>query len=210
MRQYNKEYRDLFAAYNQCVTRVAQTDEHLEQFRAAVRRDAPELALKAQRTSQDLQHQGQSVERINRTLFDVVQGKVDDLEEKFRMLSNHLDGTAKIIDRNEHAKCASITAMISEQEDIRRLVEELASRLDHPRERSSATQSELSTAMQLEISDLKAKVLRLAEQCTERDGKLSFFANMSEQVNLMEQQIIKWRYRLPDLTDKMITAENVL
>ena len=54
----------LFAAYNQCVTRVAQTDERLEQFRAAVRRDALELALKVQRTSQDLQHQGQSVERI--------------------------------------------------------------------------------------------------------------------------------------------------
>ena len=86
--------------------------------------------------------------------------------------------------------------MISEQEDIRRLVEELASRLDHPQERSSATQSELSTTMQLEISDLKAKVLRLTEQCTEHDGKLSFFASMSEQVNLMEQQIIKWRYRL--------------
>ena len=98
----------------------------MEQFRAAVRRDVLELALKVQRTSQDLQHQGQSVERINRTLFDVVQGRVDHLEEKFRMLSDHLSETAKVIDRNEHAKCASITAMISEQKDIRRLVEELA------------------------------------------------------------------------------------
>ena len=111
----------LFAAYNQCVTRVAQTDDRLEQFRAAIRRDALELALKVQRTSQDLQHQGQSVERIKRTLFDVVQGKVDHLEEKFRMFGDHLDGITKTIDRNDHAKCASITAMISEQEDIRRL-----------------------------------------------------------------------------------------
>ena len=189
-------------------------DERLEQFRAAIRRDALELALKMQRTSQDLQHQGQSVERINRTLFDVVQGKVDHLEEKFRMLSDHLAETANIIGRNEHAKCASITAMISEQEDIRQLVEELAGRLDPPQERSSTTQSEMSIAMQLEISDLKAKVLRLTEQCTEHDGKLSYFAGMSEQVNLIEQQIIKWRYRLPDLTDDhsrehVVTAEEV-
>ena len=68
--------------------------------------------------------------------------------------------------------------------------------------------------MQLEISDLKAKVLRLTEQCTEHDGKLSFFAGMSEQVTLMEQQIIRWRYRLPDLTDdhsreRVVTAVEV-
>ena len=80
----------LFAAYNQCVTRVAQTDDRLEQFRAAVRCDALELALKVQRTGQDLHNQGQSVERINRTLFGVVQGKVDHLEEKFRMFGDHI------------------------------------------------------------------------------------------------------------------------
>ena len=131
----------------------------------------------------------------------MVQGKVDHFEEKFRMLSNHLTETASVIDRNEHAKCASITAMISEQEDIRRLVEELASRLDQPQERNTATQGEPSTTTQLEVSDLKAKVLRLTEQCTEHAGKLSYFAGMSEQVNLLEAQIIKWRYRLPDLTD---------
>ena len=75
----------LFAAYNQCVARLAHTDDRLEQFRAAIRRDALELALNVQRSSQDLQHQGQSVERIKHTLFDVVQGKVDHLEEKLRL-----------------------------------------------------------------------------------------------------------------------------
>ena len=72
----------LFVAYNQRVTRVAQTDDRLEQFRSAIRRDAPEFTLNAQRTSQDLQHQGQSVERIKRTLFDEVQGKVNPLGRK--------------------------------------------------------------------------------------------------------------------------------
>ena len=44
-----------------------------------------------------------------------------------------------------------------EQEDVRRLVEELARRLNHTREDVGETQSESSVAMQLEISDLKAK-----------------------------------------------------
>ena len=53
----------VFVAYNQCVTRVAQIDDRLEQFRSAVRRDALEITLNVQRNSQDLQHQGQSVEQ---------------------------------------------------------------------------------------------------------------------------------------------------
>ena len=101
-----------------------------------------------------------------------------------------------------------------EQEDIRRLVEELAKRLDQPQETSGTMQSEFSTAMQLELHDLKTKVLHLTEQNTEHSGILTFLANMSEQVHLMEQQIIKWRCRLPDsaidcLTRQMITAEDV-
>ena len=56
-------------------------------------------------------------------------------------------------------------------------------------------------AIQLELSDLKAKVLRLTEQITEHDAKVNFFSVMSEKVDFMEQQIIRWRHRLPDLTD---------
>ena len=44
-----------------------------------------------QRTNQDLQRQGQSVERIKRTLFDDVQVKVNHLEEKLRMFGDHMD-----------------------------------------------------------------------------------------------------------------------
>ena len=61
--------------------------------------------------------------------------------------------------------------------------------------------SDASAAIQLEITDLKTKVLRLTEQNTQQDGRLTFLASMSEQVNLIENQIIKWRYRLPELTD---------
>ena len=89
----------LFAAYNQCVTRIAQTDDRLEQFRSTIRRDALEFTLHAQRNSQELQHQGHNVERIERTLFDEVQGKVTHLDESLRLVMDHLDGITKTIDK---------------------------------------------------------------------------------------------------------------
>ena len=49
------------------------------------------------------------------------------------------------IDRNTHSQCASISALISEQGDVRKLVEELANCLDQSQEASSTAQSEVST-----------------------------------------------------------------
>ena len=91
--------------------------------------------------------------------------------------------------------------MNHEQEDVRRLVEELARRLDHTQENIGETQGEPSVASQLKKSDLKAKILRLTEQFTEHDAKVNFFSVMSEKVDFMEQQIHRWRHRLAELTD---------
>ena len=55
--------------------------------------------------------------------------------------------------------------------------------------------------MQLEVSDLKTKVLRVTEQVTEHTARVNFFSVMSGKVDLMERQIHRWRHRLPDLTD---------
>ena len=82
------------------------------------------------------------------------------------------------IDRNAHEVCSSIAKMIDEQADIRRLVEELARRMGHAPEGTveSVTQEGPGVAIQLEVNDLKAKVLRLTEQVTEHtaQGKLLF------------------------------------
>ena len=92
--------------------------------------------------------------------------------------------------------CTSTRAIISEQENIRRIVEA------HPeRPLEPAAQSEVGVVAQLELNDLKTKVHRLTKQATEHIAKLSFFSFMSEKVDLMERQIHRWRYRLPDLTD---------
>ena len=117
-------------------------------------------------------------------MFDEVQEKVNNLDERLRMVIDHTEGIARTVDKNTHPSCASIATLIREQEDIRQLVEGLANRLDQSQGTSSTAHSEFSTNVRLEISDLKAKILRLTEQ-----------------VDLIENQIIKWRNRLPELTD---------
>ena len=84
----------LFAAYNQCVCRVAHADDRLEQFRSTIRRDALDLALCVQRNSQDIQHQEHNIEQIKRALFDEAQVKVNTLDDRIRMVGDHVDSVA--------------------------------------------------------------------------------------------------------------------
>ena len=204
----------LFVAYNQCVNRVAQTDDRMEQFRSNLRRDALELALSVKRTEQDVQHLYQSNAHIKRTLFDEVQEKVKGLEERLQQVMDHEMRVNQTIDNNTRSQCASISAIIAEQSDIRKLVGDLASQIDRSQAASGATQSELSTNVLLEINDLKSKVCRLTEQSTKIDGDVSFLTQLSSQVELLMDQVVKWRHRLPELTDdesqeKIVSAVEV-
>ena len=52
------------------------------------------------------------------------------------------------------------------------------------------TRSEAGVAMQLEVNDLKTKVLRLTEQVTDHIAKLNFLSIMPEKVDLMESRFI--------------------
>ena len=154
----------LFDACAQCANRVAQTDDRLEQFKAIVRRDALELALTVQRTDKDMQLQKQNVAHISTTLFEDVQERVKSLEERLRSVIDHEDHVSQTIDKNTHSQVALICALIDEQADIRKLVEEIANRLEPLQGMSSAEQSEISAnALLLEISPLKTKVHRLTE-----------------------------------------------
>ena len=165
--------------------RVVQTDDRLEQFRSTIRRDALDIALTVQRAGQDMQHHQQTIEHIKSTLFEDVQERVKSFEERLRSVMDHEVHVNQTIDRNTHSQCASISALISEQGDVRKLVEELANRLDQSQEASSTAQSEVSTNVLLEISDLKSKFLCLTEQSTKLDGDWSFLSELSEQVELL-------------------------
>ena len=115
---------------------------------------------------------------------------MDNLEERFRKFTEFTTQITSTIDKNDHEKCSAIGKIIHEQQDVRRLVEELARRLDHTKEHVGETQNESSVAIQLEISDLKAKVLRLTERHTEHEGKVNFFSGMSEQVAYRNSKFI--------------------
>ena len=125
-------------------------------------------------------------------------------------------------DRQGHELRTSLGRFIDEQGDVCSTVEELARRIDairdgthprsgapqdgtHPRNTSSdsAPQNEqrlpeASVAMQLEVEDLKMKVARLTEQSTAQIGTLF---PLTERVDLAENQIMRWRYSLPELTN---------
>ena len=170
----------LCVSYQQCVTRVAQVDDRLEQFRQAIRQDALGIALTVQRVRQDLQNQG-GMEQIRHTLYDLVQEKVDTLESRFQKFDEFTHSVMGTVDRNEHELFSTAGKIVDEQADIRRLVEELARRMDHAQEESAVeTQEGPSVAIQLDVNDLKVKVLRLTEQVTEHTAKVNFFSVMSE------------------------------
>ena len=92
-----------FDAYNQCVTRVTYTDDRLEQFRTAVRRDATELALTVQRTDQSVRQHRQDILQLNESLEDV-QARQTNLDEHYRKVIEHEHHVNQVIDRNTHHK----------------------------------------------------------------------------------------------------------
>ena len=75
-----------------------------------------------------------TIEQIKEALFEDVQDRVKSLEERLCSVMDHEEHVAKPIDKNTHSQGASISALIDEQADIRKMVEELANRLDQSRE----------------------------------------------------------------------------
>ena len=129
----------LLAAYNQCTTRVTQTDDRMEQFWSNLRRDALDLALTVKRIEQDVQHQYQATARLKQSLQNDVQERVKGLEERLRVALEHETHVNQTIDRNAHTQCASIAAIMEEQRDVRKLVEDMASRVDQWFDHSQGT-----------------------------------------------------------------------
>ena len=91
--------------------------------------------------------------------------------------------------------------IVDEQNDLRKLVEELASRLDRSQDSLNTPQGEVNTGALLDIGDLKNKVTRLTEQHTTLEGDVSFLRDLHERVEELGTQIVKWNNRLPDLND---------
>ena len=191
----------LFVAYNQCVSRTNHVENQLDQFRHAIQRDATDLALVVHGHDQRVNGHSQELRQLTESVEEA-QAKIvglDTLSQKMLQHEHHVNQT---IDRNTHSQTASITAIIEEQQDLRRLVEELASRIDRSQDNLSTPQGEISTSILLDISDMETKVIRLTEQHTTLEGDVSFLRDLHERVEELGTQIVKWNNRLPDLSDE--------
>ena len=190
----------LFVAYNQCVGRTNHIENRLDQFRHAIQRDATDLALVVHGHDQKVDGHCLELRQLTESVKEAqarITG-IDSLAQKMLQREHHVNQT---LDRNTHSQTASIVATIKEQEDLRKLVEELASQIDRSQDNLSTPQGETSTNTLLDIGDLKTKVSRLTEQHTTLEGDVSFLTDLHERVEELGTQIVKWNNRLPDLND---------
>ena len=133
--------------------------------------------------------------------LEEAQARIAGLDTLSKTILAHDHQVTQTIDRNTHSQTASIVGIIQEQEDLRKMVEELASRLDRSQDSLSTPQGEASTGVLLDIGDLKSKVARLTEQHARLDGDVSFLKTLHESVKELGNQVVKSNNRLPDLND---------
>ena len=189
----------LFTAYNQCVSRTGHLENSFDQFRFDIRRDATDLALVVQGHDQRINGHCRELRQLTESLEEA-QARIAGLDTLSKTILAHDHHVNQTIDRNTHSQTASIVGIIEEQEDLRKMVEELASRLDRSQDSLSTPQGEASTGVLLDIGDLKTKVARLTEQHTRMDGDVSL-KTLHDSVEELGNQVVKWNNRLPDLTD---------
>ena len=145
------------------MSRTNHLENRFDQFRHAIQRDATDLALvvhghdqKVTEHCRELRQLTESVEEAHRLITGL-----DTFSKTMLAHEHHVNQT---IDRNTHSQTASINGIIDEQQDLRRLVEEMAGRLDRTQDSLNTSQGEANTGVLLDIGDLKAKVTRLTEQ----------------------------------------------
>ena len=133
--------------------------------------------------------------------LEEAQQKITGLENLSRTIIDHDSHVTQEFDRVTHSQAASICGLIKEQEDLRKMIEELAGRFDRSQDSLSTPQDEASTGAPLDLGDLKTKVARLIEQQTETNGDVSFLKTLHANVEELGKQVIKWNHRLPDFND---------
>ena len=133
--------------------------------------------------------------------LEEAQNRIAGLDTLTKTILEHDHHVNQTIDKNTHSQTASICGIIKEQEDLRKMIEELAGRFDRSQDSLNTPQGEASTGVLLDLGDLKTKVARLIEQHTEMDGDVSFLKTLHENVEELGKQIVKWNHRLPDLND---------
>ena len=190
----------LFTAYNQCVGRTGHLENRFDQFRFDLRRDATDMALLLQDHDQRVNAHTREIRQLTESLEEA-QSRIAGLDTLSKTIIEHDHNVTQEFDKATHSQSASICGLIEEQEDMRKMIEELASRFDRSQDSLSTPQGEATTGVLLDVGDLKTKVARLIEQYTQMDGEVSFLKTLHASVEEMSKQIVKWNHRLPDLND---------
>ena len=191
----------LYTTYNQCVSRTNHVESRFDQFRHAIQRDATDLALVVHDHEQRISGNCREIRQLTESLEEA-QTRIAGLDALSKTILEHDHHVNQTIDRNTHSHAASIEGIIDEQRDLRKMVEDLASRLDRSQDSLNTPQGEASTGILLDIGDLKSKVARLIEHHTQLDGDVSYLKTLQESVDELGTQIVKWNRRLPDLNDE--------
>ena len=136
-------------------------------------------------------------------------GKLEEYHQQFAHANEWMAEVTRETDRRSHDMCNSLARFTDEQHDIRKVVEDLARKIDaiqqgtHPREsaRSSNDPEEASidvgVPVLLEIEDVKRKVERLTAETVSKNAQaISALNSLMLRVDATENQIQRWRYRL--------------
>ena len=190
----------LYVAYNQCVSRTNHLENRFDQFRHAIQRDATDLALMVHGHDHRVTEHCRELRQLTESVEEA-HTLITGLDTFSKTMLAHEHHVKQTIGRNTHSQTASINGIIDEQQDLRRLVEEMAGRLDRSQDSLNTSQGEANTGILLDIGDLKAKVTRLTEQHTRLEGDVSFLRELHERVEELGTQIVKWNNRLPYLND---------
>ena len=153
----------LHVAYTQCVNRTNHVEERLDQFRSVIQRDATDLALMVHRHEQSVTDHHRKIQQLSESVEEA-QAKIKGLDQYSQKIVQHEHHVNQTIDRNTHSQTASICALIKEYEDMRKMVTELANRIDQSQDGLNTPRNETNTNVLLELGDLRTKMTRLTEQ----------------------------------------------
>ena len=204
----------LHAAYNQCVNRTGQLEHRFDQFRFAIHRDAGDLAILVEGHDQNISAHCRELRRLSESIQEV-QARLTGIDTFTKTIVERNHQVYQTMDQNNQSQTASTVGIIKEQQDLRKMVEELARRFDQSQDSPSTPKGDTSTGVLLDIGDLKTKVARLTEDYVQMDGDVSFLKSLHESIEALGAQIVKWNHRFPELEgtdedgEKLPTASEV-
>ena len=105
-------------------------DARVGQLRHDFREAMVESALTTHSVMQEVRGQGQGMERLRHVLFNIAIDKLEGIDSRFQKRDEVVHQIVTKTDKQAHEMCTSIGRFIDETGLLRRIVEELARRIE--------------------------------------------------------------------------------